>query len=153
SCCGETSSSYLFADGVSSTPAAIPYHRRDRPGTTAPADQGPPRMILEVQHETRFEYSEPVTEAVTEARMEPVSDADQSCRSFHLGVRPPAELFRYQDGFDNRVHTFNVLAPHKEVCILAASVVETHPRLRDLSSSLTTFPLALEGAELEVLDF
>ena len=38
-------------------------------------------MILEVQHETRFEYSEPVTESLTEVRMEPVSDERQSCHS------------------------------------------------------------------------
>src|SRR6516225_7873341 len=68
-------------------------------------------MILEVQHETRLEYSEPVTESVTELRMEPVSDADQSCRSFHLAVSPSAEFFRYQDGFGNSVHHFNLLTP------------------------------------------
>ena len=28
-------------------------------------------MILEIQHETRLAYSEPVKEAVTETRMEP----------------------------------------------------------------------------------
>src|ERR1043166_9451943 len=98
-------------------------------------------MILEVQHETRLEYSEPVTEAVTEVRMEPVSDTDQSCHSFHLAVSPPTELFRYQDGFANSVHHFNVLAVHRQVRILAAGVVETHPVARDLSASRTVYPL------------
>jgi transglutaminase-like putative cysteine protease len=110
-------------------------------------------MILEIQHETRFEYSEQVTEAFTEVRMEPVSDADQSCCSFRLEVEPQAGLFRYQGGCDNRLHYFNVLAPHKEVCIRAASVVDTHPRLRDLSASAATYPPALDGSELEVLAF
>jgi transglutaminase-like putative cysteine protease len=110
-------------------------------------------MILEVQHETRFEYSEPVMESVTELRMEPVSDLDQSCRSFHLAVRPETEIFRYQGGFGNRVHHFNLLREHREVRILAASVVETHPRARGLASSKAVFPLPLESAELEVLDF
>ena len=45
-------------------------------------------MILEVQHETRFEYTEPVAEWVSEVRMEPTSDARQSCHSFHLSVTP-----------------------------------------------------------------
>jgi len=31
-------------------------------------------MIIEVQHETRFAYSAPVSESVTEVRMEPASD-------------------------------------------------------------------------------
>jgi transglutaminase-like putative cysteine protease len=110
-------------------------------------------MILEVQHETRFAYSEPVAEALTEVRMEPASDAEQSCRSFHLAVSPPAELGRYQDGFGNSVHHFNLLGPHAEVRILAACVVESHPRPRDLASSRSAYPLNLEAVPLDVLDF
>jgi transglutaminase-like putative cysteine protease len=109
-------------------------------------------MILEIQHETRLTYSEPVSESVTEVRMEPVSDADQSCRSFHLAVRPPVEHFRFQDGFGNRVHHFNLLEPHSEVRVLAASVVETHPRRRDLAASRAVFPFE-PGPDLDVLDF
>jgi transglutaminase-like putative cysteine protease len=109
-------------------------------------------MILEIQHETRFEYSEPVMESVTELRMEPVSDADQSCRSFHIALNPPAPLFRYQNGFGNRVHHFNVLAAHAAVQILAASVVETHPRPRHLAASQAVYPLSLEASNLEILD-
>jgi len=45
-------------------------------------------MILEIQHETRFEYSEATIESLTELRMEPVSDPLQSCHSYHLGVTP-----------------------------------------------------------------
>lgn len=110
-------------------------------------------MILEVQHETRLEYTEPVTESTTELRMEPVSDTDQSCHSFHLAVSPKTELFRYQDGFGNRVHHFNLLPAHGEVHVLAASVVETDPRPRDLMSSWATFPLDLDTLDLDVLDF
>ena len=55
-------------------------------------------MILEVQHETRLEYAEPVTEAVAEVRMEPASDAEQSCRSFHLDVSPPCPVSRRDQG-------------------------------------------------------
>jgi transglutaminase-like putative cysteine protease len=110
-------------------------------------------MILEVQHETRFTYTEPVAESVTELRMEPVSDPDQSCRSFHLAVSPSAEPARYQDGFGNSVHHFNLLPAHEEVRLLAASIVETHPRRRDLSGSRATYPLALDVADLGVLDF
>lgn len=110
-------------------------------------------MILEVQHETRLAYADPVTESVCEVRMEPASDADQSCRSFHLAVSPPTGLFRYQDGFGNHVHHFNLLAPHREVRILAAAVVETHPRPRDLSACQAAVPPAPGPAELGVLDY
>jgi transglutaminase-like putative cysteine protease len=110
-------------------------------------------MIVEVQHETRFEYSEPVRESMTEVRLEPQSDSDQSCHSFRLEVNPPAEVFRYQDGFGNRVHHFNLMAPHAEISIRAASVVETHPQARDPSASRATWPLDATVAGLDVLDF
>ena len=41
-------------------------------------------MILEVQHETCLEYSEPVSEWLTELRMEPLSDDQQDNASFLL---------------------------------------------------------------------
>lgn len=110
-------------------------------------------MILEVQHETRLEYSESVTEAVTEVRMEPGSDLNQSCHSFHLLVSPPTQLFRFQDGFGNRVHHFNVLAGHVQVRILAASLVETHPCQQELLSCRATYPLDREQIDLAALDY
>ncbi len=110
-------------------------------------------MILEIQHETCFTYPEPVTEAVTEVRMEPVSGPDQSCHSFHLRVDPSAELARYQDGFGNRVYHFNLLEVHSQVRILSASVVETHLRAIQLTDCRARYPLDLKGADLEVFDF
>jgi transglutaminase-like putative cysteine protease len=110
-------------------------------------------MILEVRHETRFEYTEPVTEWVSEVRMEPASDADQSCHSFHLAVTPAAEVFRYQDGFGNRVHHFNLLSARGPVRILAAAIVETDPRPREPGASRATFPCDGGAAALEALDF
>jgi transglutaminase-like putative cysteine protease len=110
-------------------------------------------MILEVQHETRLSYTESVTESIAEVRMEPVSDADQSCRSFHLAVVPATNVFRYVGGFGNRVHHFNVLPAHSELRIIAAAVVETHPRPRDLSACPAVFPLDFDRADLELLDY
>jgi transglutaminase-like putative cysteine protease len=110
-------------------------------------------MILEVRHETRFEYSEAVAEWVCEARMEPASEAEQGCHSFHLAVTPPAEVYRYQDGFGNRVHHFNLLSVRGQVCVLAASIVETAPGPADLAASRVLYPHDAAGEELEALDF
>jgi transglutaminase-like putative cysteine protease len=110
-------------------------------------------MILEIQHETHLEYSQAVTESMTEARMEPASDANQSCHSFHLRVSPPAELFRYQDGFGNHVHHFNILTSHGQVRMHAASIVETHPRSLDLVASQSRYPVNEEPVDLDSLDF
>jgi transglutaminase-like putative cysteine protease len=110
-------------------------------------------MILEIQHETHLRYTEPVTESMVEVRMEPISDGDQTCRSFHLAVQPVTGVFRFQDGFGNHVHHFNVLPPHLEIRILAASVVETRDRPRDLAACQATFPLSGDHPELELFDF
>jgi transglutaminase-like putative cysteine protease len=110
-------------------------------------------MILEIQHETQLEYTELVTESTTELRMEPATDADQTCHTFHAAVSRSAEVFRYQDGFGNHVHHFNLLAAHRQVRILAASVVETHPQPRDPLTAEATFPLAPDRLDLGVHDF
>ncbi len=82
-------------------------------------------MILEIQHETAMEYSQPVSEWLCELRMEPVSDAAQRCHSFRISVGLAVTMSNYLDGFGNRVHHFNLLKPPTTVRILAASVVET----------------------------
>ncbi len=110
-------------------------------------------MIIEIQHETRLEYSETVSEWLTELRMQPASDEQQSCHSFHLAVSQPTNVFWYLDGFGNRVHHFNLMAPHQQVRILAASVVETSLPGRRLTDSSATFPLANAADTCEVLDF
>src|SRR5262249_25642297 len=46
-----------------------------------------------------------------------------------------------------------LLSARRHLRILAAGVVETHPRPRDLRSSQATYPLSLDGADLGVLDF
>jgi transglutaminase-like putative cysteine protease len=110
-------------------------------------------MILEIQHETYSAYSEPVRESTTEVRMEPVSNAEQSCHSFHLAIDPPTDPVRYQDGFGNRVHSFNLLPTHNHVRILAAGIVETFATPRLLNAVVDRYPLNLDKAHLDALGF
>ncbi|MCX7664865.1 MAG: transglutaminase family protein [Gemmataceae bacterium] len=110
-------------------------------------------MILEVQHETIIDYSHPVREWLTELRMEPLSDAFQRCHSFQIDVSEPATLFRYVDGFGNRVHHFNLLAPKQQIRILAASVVVTERSDNDPMRSQATFPLHSDLLDTETLDY
>ena len=98
-------------------------------------------MILEVQHETRLQYSDPITEWVAEVRMAPSSDERQTCQSFNLRLSEPAAVFDYFDGFGNQVHHVNLPTPHAEVRMLAASVVETHSPAVALSASSARYPL------------
>jgi transglutaminase-like putative cysteine protease len=110
-------------------------------------------MILEIQHETRLRYAAPVAEWLAELRVEPASDAGQSCQTFFLGVSQPAAVHRFTDGFGNRVHHFNLIAPGPEVRVVAASVVDTHPAAVDLSASQARLPLDPDALPLEALDF
>lgn len=109
-------------------------------------------MILEVQHETTMEYSEPVTEWRCELRMEPVSDGQQRCHSFRIAVSQPAVVASYVDGFRNRVHHFNLLRPNLSVRILAAGIVETEDAAANPMASRVELPLDAESLPLETLD-
>ena len=110
-------------------------------------------MILEIQHETRLTYSQPVAEWLSELRLEPLSDANQSCQTFSLTVTGNPQFFRYMDGFGNRVHHFNLMNPALELQALAASVVETHPQTIDWGTSRSTWPLNPEQYCIECMDF
>jgi len=110
-------------------------------------------MILQVRHETRLEYTAPVNEWLAEVRMEPATDIAQCCHSFHLAVSQPASMFRYQDGFGNRVHHFNLLAPNSQIRILASSIVETAHAVADPAASQATYPLSLEKADPGLLGY
>jgi transglutaminase-like putative cysteine protease len=85
-------------------------------------------MLLQVQHETKLSYSEPVSETVFEVRMAPPSDDDQTNLGYRLRIMPSAPVTVYRDGFGNRVDLFNILAPYGELTIRAASIVRMHRR-------------------------
>jgi transglutaminase-like putative cysteine protease len=110
-------------------------------------------MIIEIQHETCLAYSDAVTESMAEFRMEPASDENQSCRSFYLSISPASEVFRYQDGFGNRVHHFNVLNSCQKLRVVAASVVETHPVPSPLAESRVTYPIDLAALDVSGYGF
>jgi transglutaminase-like putative cysteine protease len=114
-------------------------------------------MILEVQHETAIEYSQPVREWLCELRMEPMSDTRQRCHSFRISVSHNPVVGSYLDGFGNRVHHFNLLTPPTAVRILAASVVETEDTALEPGASQVSFPAAsaVDGWQLplETLEY
>jgi len=83
-------------------------------------------MILKVEHTTLFDYEKPIYETAAEVRLHPASDTgSQRCASFSLRVSPSATIFDYTDFYGNNVHHFNILQSHKQVRIVATSVIET----------------------------
>lgn len=82
-------------------------------------------MKIEIQHVTRYSYSDPVTDSVNELRLTPRTNARQSCYHHELVIEPNASLLTYEDYFGNRVHSFSVSKPHKELVIRTRATVVT----------------------------
>jgi len=85
-------------------------------------------MYYSIRHITRFRYSHPVHESVTELRMQPRSEGPQSLRNFQIVTNPRAQLYAYTDYLGNAVYHFNVLRAHEMLRIDVQAVVEIAAR-------------------------
>jgi transglutaminase-like putative cysteine protease len=92
-------------------------------------------MLYSIRHLTKFLYSNPVSESMMETRMHPRSDANQRCLTFHLSVSPRCRVFSYRDHLANNVHHFDIPGQHRQLVIVAESLVEVQPQI-DLPSFL-----------------
>jgi transglutaminase-like putative cysteine protease len=84
-------------------------------------------MYYSILHKTRFRYSSPVSESVTEVRMQPRSEGSQRCLNFKLTTSPNARVHNYNDSYGNIVHHFDIPAPHKITTITAEALVILPP--------------------------
>jgi transglutaminase-like putative cysteine protease len=82
-------------------------------------------MRLHIEHETIFSYSQPVREAIGEARLRPRDDAGQRLLGFRLALEPHAPVDPVDDRFGNTIHCYSVLQPHRRLIVTATSEVET----------------------------
>src|SRR5439155_5442927 len=95
------------------------------PGNPA-LDSAPfPLMLLKLTHTTDLSYSGLISESTMELRMAPRQEQDQHRLSFTLALGPPASAVSYFDWLGNSVHAFTVNSFHKQIRIVATSVVET----------------------------
>ena len=94
-------------------------------------------MLIEIEHELRFEYDAFIHESFMELRVEPLTDPGQSLRSFYLAVGPPTHVARYSDWNGNLVHHFGVTDYHDRIEVLVRSAIDTHPRAVDDDPLLT----------------
>jgi transglutaminase-like putative cysteine protease len=88
-----------------------------------------PRWRLRVVHTTGYRYATPVTQSYNEARLTPRSDDRQNLMVARLETLPPTRAYKYTDYWGTEVNAFDLHAPHTELKVVAASVVETaeHP--------------------------
>jgi len=91
--------------------------------------------VLEVIHETRYEYPAPVTLAHHLAHLKPLQDEHQERLGFDLQVQPGSP--RLIDGIDalgNHDCHFSLTVPHNELWVQATSLVRIRPRFAALDA-------------------
>jgi transglutaminase-like putative cysteine protease len=91
-------------------------------------------ILLEVSHETRYDYSAPVSLAHHLAHLQPLSDEHQQLLSFKLHIDPAPGAERA--GFDvlgNAERHFSLAAPHRHLAVRALSRVRLQTRFDALS--------------------
>src|SRR5882672_1065757 len=85
-------------------------------------------MKLKVAHRTTYLYGEPVTTSHHEARVTPRDTLNQRLVSHEVMISPAPEARRRRsDYFGNRTVHFSLSEPHRQLEVLAESVVEVAP--------------------------
>jgi transglutaminase-like putative cysteine protease len=101
-------------------------------------------MFYAIRHLTRYRYNRPVWQSMMEVRMHPLSEAYQRCFTFRLQVNPRARIFVFQDHLGNQVHHFDLPQHHRELSIVADSLVNLEP--------MPAVPEALPGGAWQDLE-
>lgn len=85
--------------------------------------------------------------------MAPRQEQDQHRLSFNLALGPPASAVSYFDWLGNSVHAFTVNSFHKQIRIVATSVVETGRAPLDLHALPDRHPICPVDCDYTVYDF
>lgn len=96
-------------------------------------------MRLKVQHQTRYQYDEPVAYSIQRLRMTPDDFDGQKVLHWHIDAPGIEQAISYQDGFDNQVQLVTVTEPHQEMLISVSGEIETtdtHGQVNGLKSRL-----------------
>jgi transglutaminase-like putative cysteine protease len=94
-------------------------------------------MRLHIEHETTFSYTQPVREAIGEARLRPRDEAGQRLIGFRLTLDPHAPFDVIGDRFGNTLHCYSVLPAHRRLVVTATSEVETSAEALIAAPALT----------------
>jgi transglutaminase-like putative cysteine protease len=82
-------------------------------------------LTLLVRHHTGFQYDGLAMASYNEARMTPLTTANQKVRQSHVRVSPTVPLGTYRDYFGTEVVTFELHEPHAQLEVEALSTVES----------------------------
>jgi transglutaminase-like putative cysteine protease len=93
-------------------------------------------MLLEIVHETRYDYAAPVSLAHHLAHLQPMEDAHQQLLDFDLDIEPaPAQRRDSRDAMGNAQRHFSLVLPHDRLRVRAGSRVRVQPRFGDLQAA------------------
>jgi transglutaminase-like putative cysteine protease len=110
-------------------------------------------MLLKLTHTTDLSYSDLISESTMELRMAPRQEQDQHRLSFTLALGPAAAALSYFDWLGNTVHAFTINPFHKQIRIVATSVVETGRAAVDLAALPDRYPVCPTDCDYTVYDF
>lgn len=80
---------------------------------------------MRVRHVTTYTYDEIVPASYSEARLTPLTTADQYVRRSKLDVSPTPWSQEYRDYWGTTVQAFEVTDPHDELVVVSTSNVDT----------------------------
>ncbi|HEY6420336.1 MAG TPA: transglutaminase family protein [Candidatus Binataceae bacterium] len=81
-------------------------------------------MRFRIRHVTRFAYESPAYESHNEIRLAPRPSPGQKTLGFKLDVMPPSAVVDFKDSFGNIVHAISTYQSHRELLVVADSLVE-----------------------------
>lgn len=113
-------------------------------------------MLLRLTHTTELRYTDVISESVMELRMTPRQEADQHRLSFNLAIGPATTVNSYFDWLGNTVHALSISGFHRQIRIIATSVVETDRRQAEVEKFADRWAGTgggSAGAEHAVYDF
>jgi transglutaminase-like putative cysteine protease len=91
---------------------------------------------LEVQHDTRYDYVAPVSQAHHLAHLKPLQDDHQVLLAFELDVDPaPVNVAERIDTFGNTCHPFSLALPHGSLRVRSRSRLRLLPRFDTLEAA------------------
>ena len=110
-------------------------------------------MLLQLTHTTDLSYSDLISESVMELRMCPRQEGDQHRLSFALAIGPRTTVTPYFDWLGNTVHAFTVNKFHRQIRIVASSVVETQRFRLSALDLADLYPLNPGDYDADTWDF
>jgi len=95
-------------------------------------------LVLDVVHETRYDYAATVSLAHHLAHLQPLEDAHQQVLAYELVVDPaPAQHRDSRDAMGNAQRHFSLMQPHDRLRVRAGSRVRVQPRFAALQPALS----------------